>query len=264
MDNSNNNGDIGDNDNHDIDVCIFIHFFGQLPFLMLLCHLFLCIKKCTPIFCFGHTVAHVLHLQIQVRVVFLWQCATIHSTYTFLLCREIRDIKMGLVFCSVLPVLRPFFPPSSTAFKSCIQICGLNRDTDCKLLKNFNARCNSVEWLLIPQIPVFWDVMLCCFFMELELQKMETLCSFKVMETTCPVTWHDIPGDQNLQTTVKISNLHNNFLFILTLFFFHDFHFFLMVVLGYNRWYVLLQISFKYYSAKYLLGVSGCNILSVM
>jgi len=69
---------------------------------------------------------------------------------------------------------------------------------------------------------------------------METLHYFKVMETTRPVTWQDIPEDQNPQTTVKISNLHNNFLFILTLFFFHDFHFFLMVVLGYNRWYVLL------------------------
>jgi hypothetical protein len=43
--------------------------------------------------------------------------------------------------------------------------------------------------------------------MVFELSKMETVNSFKVMETTCPLTRHDIPEDQNPQSTVKISKL---------------------------------------------------------
>jgi len=96
-------------------------FLASHHFLCYHAIFFLCVKKFTFILCFGHTVAHVLHLQIQIHVVFLWQCATIHSTYTFLSCREISDIKMGSVFCSVLPVLQPlFFPlpvPSRVAYE---------------------------------------------------------------------------------------------------------------------------------------------------
>ena len=66
---------------------------------------------------------------------FFWGCGTIHSTYTFLSCREISGIKMALVFCFDLQVLQTPDSPAGT-FKRCIRICEMNRGTDCKLLKN--------------------------------------------------------------------------------------------------------------------------------